>query len=481
MDAEMARYWLKAPPETRERKRRAPNQTSRRPNRRGAETGEQGELSIWRSTLQVRELENELEAEQRRGVDAVKGVRKYERRVKELSYQNTSLINTKKKLESDVSQLQSEVDDTIQEARNAEEKAKKTITDAAMMAEELKKEQDTSSHLERMKKNLEQTVKDLTHRLDEAEQLAMKGGKKQLQKLESRVRELENELEAEQRRGVDAVKGVRKYERRVKELSYQAAMMAEELKKEQDTSSHLERMKKNLEQTVKDLTHRLDEAEQLAMKGGKKQLQKLESRVRELENELEAEQRRGVDAVKGVRKYERRVKELSYQGEEDKKNVARLQDLVDKLQLKVKAYKRQAEEAEEQANTHLTKFRKVQHELEESEERADIAESQVNKLRTKSRELGAKGASHRYGRRDGEILAKSASGNPRKKEASPKSPQNAQTAAEQKLETGVRELENELEAEQRRGVDAVKGVRKYERRVKELSYQPESSYRRRSS
>ncbi len=59
-----------------------------------------------------------------------------------------------------------------------------------------------------------------------------------------------------------------------------AAMMAEELKKEQDTSSHLERMKKNLEVTVKDLQHRLDEAENLAMKGGKKQLQKLESRVR---------------------------------------------------------------------------------------------------------------------------------------------------------------------------------------------------------
>ena len=62
--------------------------------------------------------------------------------------------------------------------------------------------------------------------------------------------------------------------------SHQAAMMAEELKKEQDTSAHLERMKKNLDQTVKDLQHRLDEAEQLALKGGKKQIQKLEARVR---------------------------------------------------------------------------------------------------------------------------------------------------------------------------------------------------------
>lgn len=75
----------------------------------------------------------------------------------------------------------------MQECRNAEEKAKKAITDAAMMAEELKKEQDTCAHLERMKKNMEQTIKDLQHRLDEAEQIAMKGGKKQVQKLEARV------------------------------------------------------------------------------------------------------------------------------------------------------------------------------------------------------------------------------------------------------------------------------------------------------
>ncbi|KAL0978177.1 hypothetical protein UPYG_G00167070 [Umbra pygmaea] len=220
-------------------------------------------------------------------------------RVGLLHSQNTSLINTKKKLEVDLSQIQGEIEDTVQEARNAEEKAKKAITDAAMMAEELKKEQDTSSHLERMKKNLEVTVKDLQHRLDEAENLAMKGGKKQLQKLEARVRELEVEVEAEQRRGAEA--------------------------------------------------------------------------------------------VKGVRKYERRVKELTYQTEEDKKNVTRLQDLVDKLQLKVKAYKRQSEDAEEQANTHLSRYRKVQHELEEAQERADIAESQVNKMRAKSRELGSKG------------------------------------------------------------------------------------------
>uniref|UniRef100_A0A3B4U032 Myosin-7-like n=1 Tax=Seriola dumerili TaxID=41447 RepID=A0A3B4U032_SERDU len=219
-------------------------------------------------------------------------------RVQLLHSQNTSLLNQKKKLEGDSTQFQNEVEEAVQECRNAEEKAKKAITDAAMMAEELKKEQDTSAHLERMKKNMEQTIKDLQHRLDEAEQIAMKGGKKQVQKLEARVRELEAEVEAE-------------------------------LKK-------------------------------------------------------------GSDSVKGVRKYERRIKELTYQTEEDRKNLARLQDLVDKLQLKVKSYKRAAEEAEEQANSNLTKLRKLSHELDEAEERADIAESQVNKMRVKSRDAGSK-------------------------------------------------------------------------------------------
>ncbi|KAE8583644.1 hypothetical protein XENTR_v10020609 [Xenopus tropicalis] len=254
-----------------------------------------------RNNLQQAEIEENrsaLEQTERSRKIAEQELLDSSERLQLLHSQNTSLINSKKKLESDIGQLQNEAEEAVQEARNAEEKAKKAITDAALMAEELKKEQDTSAHLERMKKNLEQTVKDLQNRLDEAEQLAMKGGKKQLQKLESRVRELENELDNEQKRGVEA--------------------------------------------------------------------------------------------VKGVRKYERRVKELTYQTEEDRKNVLRLQDLVDKLQLKVKAYKRQAEESEEQANAHLSRFRKVQHELEEAEERADIAESQVNKLRTKSRDIGGK-------------------------------------------------------------------------------------------
>uniref|UniRef100_A0A3P8X0M7 Myosin heavy chain 7 n=1 Tax=Cynoglossus semilaevis TaxID=244447 RepID=A0A3P8X0M7_CYNSE len=243
------------------------NQIKAEIERKLAEKDEEMEQSKRNMQRTIDTLQSSLEAESRKLAE--QELMDVSERVQLLHSQNTGLINQKKKLEADTSQLQTEVEDAVQECRNAEEKAKKAITDAAMMAEELKKEQDTSAHLERMKKNMEQTIKDLQHRLDEAEQIALKGGKKQVQKLEARVKELETEVESEQKKSSEAVKGIRKYERRIK-----------------DTYLFLA-----------------------------------------------------------------------------------------------------AEEAEEQANNHLTKFRKLQHELDEAEERADIAESQVNKMRAKSRDV----------------------------------------------------------------------------------------------
>ena len=140
-----------------------------------------------------------------------------------------------------------------------------------------------------------------------------------------------------------------------------------------------------MEQQVKDLQVRLDEAEANALKGGKRIIQKLEQRIHELESELDLEQRHHQETLKEVRKNDRRLKELAFQTEEDRKNQARLQDLIEKLQNKLKVYKRQVEEAEEIAAVNLGKFRKVQHELEDAEERAGQAENQLNKQRAKNR------------------------------------------------------------------------------------------------
>lgn len=63
-------------------------------------------------------------------------------------------------------------------------------------------------------------------------------------------------------------------------LCLQATRLCEELRQEQERSSHLEKVKKNQEQNLRDLTLRLEEAEQQALKAGKRTIQKLETKVR---------------------------------------------------------------------------------------------------------------------------------------------------------------------------------------------------------
>lgn len=47
--------------------------------------------------------------------------------------QNASLFNTKKKLETDMAQIQTEIEDVTNEARSAEERAKAAMTDVRML------------------------------------------------------------------------------------------------------------------------------------------------------------------------------------------------------------------------------------------------------------------------------------------------------------------------------------------------------------
>merc|ERR1711953_1653905 len=106
-------------------------------------------------------------------------------------------------------------------------------------------------------------------------------------------------------------------------------------------------MGKLMECQSKDMQGRLDEAETNALKGGKKAMNKMETRIRELESEVDAEARRMADSQKNLRKSERRIKELTYASYEDRKNHERMQALIDQLQSKIKSYKKQIEEAEE--------------------------------------------------------------------------------------------------------------------------------------
>lgn len=174
-------------------------------------------------------------------------------------------------------------------------------------------------------------------------------------------------------------------EEKAKRAMLDAARLADELRREQEVSSVQERDRKLLECQCKDLQLRLDEAETNALKSGKKAVNKMETRIRELSSELDAENRRMTDTQRSLRGSERRIKELVHAGEENRKNHERMQMHIDQLQSKVRMFKKQIEEAEEIAALNLAKFRQAQTNLMECEGRADLNEQALAKLRARSR------------------------------------------------------------------------------------------------
>uniref|UniRef100_A0A8B9LK28 Myosin, heavy chain 7B, cardiac muscle, beta b n=1 Tax=Astyanax mexicanus TaxID=7994 RepID=A0A8B9LK28_ASTMX len=327
----------------------------------------------------VESMQTSLDAEARARNEAIRVKKKMEGDLNEmeihLSHANKQAVESQKMvrhLQVQIKDLQLELDESVHRCDDLKEQLAVTDRRNSLLAAEVQELRTVLEQTDRMRKVAEHELIEATERVNllHTQNTAVLNQKK---KLESDLSMLAGEVD-------EALQECRNAEEKAKKAITDAAMMAEELKKEQDTSTHLERMKNNMEQTIKDLQMRLDEAEQIALKGGKKQIQKLETRVRELESELDCEQKKSGEFQKGIRKYERRIKELTYQTEEDRKNLLRMQDLIDKLQAKVKSYKRQAEDAEEQVSTNMTRFRKIQHELDDAEERADMAESQINKL-----------------------------------------------------------------------------------------------------
>uniref|UniRef100_H2YYW9 Myosin motor domain-containing protein n=1 Tax=Ciona savignyi TaxID=51511 RepID=H2YYW9_CIOSA len=243
------------------------------------------------------------------------------------------LERTKRKLEGDLRLTQETVMDLENDKQRLEEKLKKQEFEYSQLATKLEDEQALVSQLQ-----------------------------KKIKELQARIEELEEEIEAE--RAARA-----KVEKQRADLSRELEELSERLEEAGGATAAQIELNKRREAEFAKLRRELEESN-LGHEATVSTLRKKHAdtssemseqvNIRELENELDSEQRRNGESVKSQRKIERRLKEVSYQGEEDKKNLTRIQDLVDKLQIKVKTYKRQAEEAEREITTSSTRSSLVQ-------------------------------------------------------------------------------------------------------------------------
>merc|ERR1719251_427449 len=310
------------------------------------------ELTQVRQEIERRIAEKEEEFEStkknfQKGIDSMQGAIETESKAK------AEAIRMKKKLESDTLDL----DTSLEHANAANQETQKTIkkyhlqireAQAKLEDEQRNKESahdaliaaDRKAHsnqnaleeartlleqADRARRIVEQELSDTNETLSDqtVSNQAIQGAKR---KLDQEMQALGADLD-------EMVSEAGLSEEKAQKAMIDAARLADELRAEQELAQALEHDKKLLEAQAKEMQGRLDDAEQNALEGG----------IRELESELDAENRRLGDAQKNLRKSERKIKELTFQGDEDRKNHERMQALIDQLQGKIKSYKKQIE------------------------------------------------------------------------------------------------------------------------------------------
>merc|ERR1712173_372763 len=329
-------------------------------------------------------MQSALEQESKGKAEGLRMKKKLEADVGELEIalehsnaNNQDTQKTIKKYQQQIREAQSKLED--------EQRAKEVARDALVAGERkahamqnaLEEARTLLEQADRNRRTTEQELSDVNETLSDStvQNQAIAAAKR---KLESEMQTLHADLD-------EMSSEARLCEDKASKAMVDAARLADELRAEQEAAQSLEKNRRLGEAQVKDMQQKLDEAETNALKGGKKAMNKMETRIRELESELEAENRRQADAQKNLRKSERRIKELTFAADEDRKNHERMQGLIDQLQGKIKSYKKQIEEAEEIAALNLAKFRKAHSNLADAEERADLNEQALAKFKAKGR------------------------------------------------------------------------------------------------
>merc|ERR1712111_179872 len=350
----------------------------------------------------IAEKDEEFESTRKNFMKAIDGM---QNAVEMESKGKAEAVRMKKKLEADVGELETSLEhanaanaetqknikryhQSIRESQaklEDEQRAKDVARDAFLAADRransmqnaLEEARTLLEQADRSRRMTEQELSDSNEQLSDLtwQNQAIAGSKR---KMESEMQTLHSDLD-------EMANEAHLSDEKAKKAMVDAARLAEELRAEQDMAQAYEKDRKLYECQVKDLQQRLDEAETNALKGGKKAMNKMETRIRELESEMEAENRRYGDATKNLRRSERRIKELSFASDEDRKNNERMQALIDQLQGRIKGFKKQIEEAEEIAALNLAKYRQAQTNLGDAQERADINEQAVAKIRARGR------------------------------------------------------------------------------------------------
>uniref|UniRef100_A0A668AX73 Myosin, heavy chain 10, non-muscle n=1 Tax=Myripristis murdjan TaxID=586833 RepID=A0A668AX73_9TELE len=336
---------------------------------------EQGEEKKRALVKQVREMEAELEDERKQRALAVAAKKKLEMDLNELEGQieaankgRDEAIKQLRKLQAQMKDYQRELeearasrDEIFAQSKENEKKLK------SLEAEILQLQEDHAAS-ERARRHAEQERDELA---DEISNSA--SGKSSLldekRRLEARIAQLEEELEEEQG-------NMELLNDRFRKTTMQVDT--------QDNNT-INNYMAFFQIQLKNDTSKLGELEGAVKSKFKASIAALEAKILQLEEQLEQEAKERAAANKIVRRTEKKLKEVVMQVEDERRHADQYKEQMEKANSRMKQLKRQLEEAEEEATRANASRRKLQRELDDATEASDGLTREVNSLKNRLR------------------------------------------------------------------------------------------------
>uniref|UniRef100_A0A3Q3IGA7 Myosin, heavy chain 10, non-muscle n=1 Tax=Monopterus albus TaxID=43700 RepID=A0A3Q3IGA7_MONAL len=348
---------------------------------------------------QVREMEAELEDERKQRALAVATKKKLEMDLKDIeghiegaNKARDEAIKQLRKLQAQMKDYQRELedarasrDDIFAISKENEKKLKSLEAEIVQLHEDLAASERGRRHAEQERDELQDEISNST------------SGKSALmdekRRLEARIAQLEEELEEEQG-------NTELLNDRFRKTTMQVDTLTTELSAERSTAQKSENARQQLERQNKELRAKLGELEGSVKNRFKASITALEAKIAQLEEQLEQEAKERAAANKIVRRTEKKLKEVCMQVEDERRHADQFKEQVEKANSRMKQLKRQLEEAEEEATRANASRRKLQRELDDATEASEGLSREVHTLKNRLRRGGPISfSSSRSGRR----------------------------------------------------------------------------------
>ncbi|XP_069597773.1 myosin-10-like isoform X2 [Ranitomeya imitator] len=333
---------------------------------------------------QVRDLEVELDEERKQKAQIVAGKKKLEIDLQNMESQidaankgREEAVKQLKKLQLQLKEVWREVEETRSSREEMFIQSKESEKRLKSLEAELLQLQEDLAAAERAKRQAQQERDDLADELANGV-----SGKSALldekRALEARIAQMEEELDEEQ-------SNMELLNDRYRKYTLQVETMTTELAAERSFSQKAENARQQMERQNKELKVKLNEMDSSVRSKYKIAIASLESKIAQLEEQMEQESKERVLANKLVRRAEKRLKEVIIQVEEERRNADQFKDQLEKAHIRMKQLKRQLEEAEEEASRANSNKRRLQRELEDATESAESMNREVTTLRSRLR------------------------------------------------------------------------------------------------